>query len=183
MAEKDLLENPFRDEIYDHLLAHGYAAGQKAEYDYKHALDVGKLFAFLEATQAKELERFKSTYGSSYQERYVELLCQKIENRGLLTSLNEWVEDYASGTKFSLAFFKSGLNVMSEGLELYEKNVFSIRKEFSFEDKPEPYRVDLALFLNGIPIVMIELKKPCAADRVLCAAPSVEIVEDRKSVV
>lgn len=165
MAEKDLRENPFRDEIYDYLLAHGYVAGQKADYDYKHALDVGKLFAFLEATQAEELERFKATYGARYRERYVELLCQKIENRGLLTALNEWVEDYASGTKFSLAFFKSGLNAMSEGLELYEKNVFSIRKEFVFEDKADPYRVDLALFLNGIPLVMIELKKQTAGQK------------------
>ena len=165
MAENDLLENPFRDEIYDYLLAHGYAAGQKTDYDYKHALDVGKLFAFLEATQKDELTKFRETYGARYRERYVELLCQKIENRGLLTSLNEWVEDYTSGTKFSLAFFKSGLNAMSEGLELYAKNVFSIRKEFSFEDKPEPYRVDLALFLNGIPIVMIELKKQTAGQK------------------
>lgn len=165
MATQDLLENPFRDEIYDYFLSHGYAAGQKADYDYKHALDIEKLFAFLEATQAEELECFKATYGSRYRERYVELLCQKIENRGLLTSLNEWVEDYASGTKFSLAFFKSGLNAMSEGLELYEKNIFSIRKEFSFEDKADPYRVDLALFLNGVPIVMIELKKQTAGQK------------------
>ena len=165
MAEKDLRENPFRDEIYDYLLAHGYVAGQKADYDYKHALDLGKLFAFLEATQKDELAKFKATYGSHYQERYVELLCQKINNRGLLTALNEWVEDYSSGTKFSLAFFKSGLSAMSEGLENYNKNVFSIRKEFSFEDKPEPYRVDLALFLNGIPIVMIELKKQTAGQK------------------
>ena len=48
MAEKDLLENPFRDEIYDYLLAHGYVAGQRADYDYKNALDVGKLFALHE---------------------------------------------------------------------------------------------------------------------------------------
>ena len=165
MAESDLRENPFRDEIYDYLLAHGYVAGQKADYDYKHALDTGKLFAFLEATQGTELARFKETYGARYRERYVELLCQKIDNRGLLTALNEWVEDYASGTKFSLAFFKSGLNAMSEGRELYEKNVFSIRKEFSFEDKPEPYRVDLALFLNGIPLVMIELTRSSSRRR------------------
>lgn len=32
-------------------------------------------------------------------------------------------------------------------------------------DKPEPYRVDLALFLNGIPLVMIELKKQTAGQR------------------
>ena len=165
MAEKDLLENPFRDEIYAYFLEHGYVAGEKTDYDYKHALDVGKLFGFLEASQAKELAKFKEAYGPRYRERYVELLCQKIENRGLLTALNEWVEDYASGTKFSLAYFGSGLNVMSEGRELYAKNVFSIRKEFTFEDKPKPYRVDLALFLNGIPIVMIELKKQTAGQK------------------
>ncbi|MFY9395599.1 MAG: type I restriction endonuclease subunit R [Clostridiaceae bacterium] len=165
MAEKDLWENPFRDEIYDYFLDHGYVPGEKSDYDYKHALDVGKLFQFLEATQAEELARFKNTYGSRYRERYVELLCQKIECRGLLTSLNEWVEDYASGTKFCLAYFKSGMSVMHKGIELYEKNIFSIRKEFSFEDKPDPYRVDLALFLNGIPLVMIELKKQTAGQK------------------
>ena len=165
MAEKDLRENPFRDEIYEYLLSRGYVAGQKADYDYKHALDTAKLFAFLEATQAEQLDRFKAAYGARYQERYVELLCQKIESRGLLTALNEKVEDYASGTQFSLAFYKSGLSAMSENLELYEKNILSIRKEFTFEDKPEPYRVDLALFLNGIPIVMIELKKQTAGQK------------------
>lgn len=165
MAEKDLRENPFRDEIYNYFLANGYVAGQKSDYDYQHALDLGKLFEFLEATQADELEKFKVTYGSRYKERYIELLCQKINSRGLLTSLNEWVEDYASGTKFSLAFYKSGLNAMSENQKLYEKNIFSIRKEFSYEDKPDPYRVDLALFLNGIPLVMIELKKQTAGQK------------------
>ena len=165
MAEKDLRENPFRDEIFHYLLNHGYVEGKKSDYDYKHALDTGMLFAFLEATQAKELKKFKATYGNNYRQRYVDLLCQKIETRGLLTALNEWVEDYASGTKFSLAYFKSGLGSMSENLELYEKNIFSVRREFVFEDKPEPYRVDLALFLNGIPVVMIELKKQTAGQK------------------
>ena len=162
MAEDDLRENPFRDEIYDYFLAHGYVAGKKSDYNYKHALDTGKLFAFLENTQANELARFRQTYGANYQKRYVELLCAKIENRGLLTALNEWVEDYASGTKFNLAYFGSGLEAMSENRELYAKNVLSIRREFTFEDKPDPYRVDLAIFLNGIPIIMIELKKQTA---------------------
>lgn len=165
MADGNIHENPFRDEIYSYFLAHGYTAGRREDYDYKYALDTEKLFAFLESTQPEELEKFKATYGSGYRQRYVELLSQKIDTRGLLTSLNEWVEDYASGTKFSLAFFKSGLKSMSEGRELYEKNIFSIRREFSYEDKPEPYRVDLALFLNGIPLVMIELKKQTAGQK------------------
>lgn len=165
MAEKDLRENPFRDEIYDYFLSHGFVRGNKADYDYKHALDTAKLFEFLESSQPEELEKYKATYGAGWQARFVDLLCKKIDDRGLLTALNEWVEDYASGAKFNLAYFKTKNESMAENLALYEKNIFSIRREFSFEDKPEPYRVDLALFLNGIPVVMIELKKQTAGQK------------------
>ena len=165
MAEKDLKENPFRDEIYDYFLTHGFVESKKADYDYKHALDTAKLFEFLEKSQPEEVEKYKGTYGAAWQDNFVSLLCKKIEDRGLITSLNEWVEDYASGAKFNLAYFKTKNESMAENLALYEKNMFSVRREFSFEDKPEPYRVDLALFLNGIPIIMIELKKQTAGQK------------------
>ena len=165
MAEKDLRENPFRDEIFNYFLNHGFVEGKKADYDYKHALDIAKLFQFLEDSQPEELKKFQSTYGAGWQARFVDLMCKKIEDRGLITALNEWVEDYASGAKFSLAFFKASLKAMTENREQYEKNIFSIRREFIYEEKAEPYRVDLALFLNGIPIVMIELKKQTAGQK------------------
>lgn len=165
MAEKNLRENPFRDEIYDYLVEHGYKKSYMSDYDYKHALDTAKLFEFLENTQKDELQKLKDTYGDSYKDKYVELLCNKIEDRGLLKALTEWVEDYASNTKFSLVYFKTGLESMSENIELYNKNIFSVCKEFAYEDKENSYRVDLALFINGIPIVMIELKKQTAGQK------------------
>ena len=165
MAEKDLRENPFRDEIFNYFLNHGFVEGEKADYDYKHALDTAKLFQFLEDSQQEELKKLQETYGAGWQARFVDLLCKKIEDRGLITALNEWVEDYASGTKFSLAFFKASLKSMTENQAQYEKNIFSIRREFVYEEKAEPYRVDLAIFLNGIPIVMIELKKQTAGQK------------------
>lgn len=165
MAEKDLRENPFRDEIYDYLLNHGYVVSNKRDYDFKHALDTAKLFEFLEATQKDELQKFKDYYKERYKERYIDLLCKKIESRGLKTALNEHVEDYASNTKFSLVYFKTGLSVMSDSLALYEKNIFSVCREFVYEDKEDSFRVDLALFINGIPMVMIELKKQTAGQK------------------
>ena len=35
MAEKDLRENPFRDEIFDYLVEHGYQVSNLDDYDYK----------------------------------------------------------------------------------------------------------------------------------------------------
>lgn len=165
MAEENLRENPFRDEIFNYLITHGYVESKKSDYDYKHALDTAKLFEFLESSQPTELQKLKDTYGSAYKDKYIELLCDKIENRGLLRSLSEWVEDYASHTKFNLVYFKTGLTEMSDNLDLYNKNIFSARREFAYEDKEDSFRVDLALFINGIPIAMIELKKQTAGQK------------------
>ena len=165
MAEKDLRENPFRDEIFNYFLARGYSQSKRSDYDIANALDTAKLFEFLEASQPEELDKLKATYGAVYRDRFVKLLCEKINSRGLLAALNEKVEDYASNTAFSLAFYKSNMEEMTEGNALYEKNVFSVCREFVYEDKPDPFRVDLALFLNGIPIVMIELKKQTAGQK------------------
>lgn len=165
MAEKNLKENPFRDEIFEYFLSHGYVESKKEDYNYKHALDTEKLFEFLERTQKDEMKKLKDTYGEGYKDKYIELLCKKIDNRGLLKSLTEWVEDYSSNTKFSLVYFKTGLDAMSENITLYEGNIFSVRKEFAYEDKEDSFRVDLALFINGIPFVMIELKKQTAGQK------------------
>jgi len=165
MAGEDLRENPFRDEIYKYLLASGYAESKKADYDYKYALDEAKLFEFLENSQQEQLASFKTVYGTGYKDRFVKLLNDKINSRGLLAALKEKIEDYASGAKFSPAFFKPNLEEMSEGVTLYHKNIFSVRREFAYEDKADSFRVDLAVFLNGIPIIMIELKKQTAGQK------------------
>ena len=165
MAEKNLRENPFRDEIYDYFLSHGYVKSNRSDYDFTNALDTAKLFEFLESTQPEEVNKLKATYGNNYQNRFVDLLCQKIDSRGLIAALNEQVEDYQSNTKFNLAYYKTNIESMTEGNALYEKNIFSVCREFVYEDKQDPYRVDLALFLNGIPLVMIELKKQTAGQK------------------
>ncbi|MDD3268557.1 MAG: DEAD/DEAH box helicase family protein [Syntrophomonadaceae bacterium] len=165
MAEEDLRENPFRDEIYDYLLSMGYCQSKRADYDYQNAIDKAKLFEFLESSQKEQLKLFKATHGKGYKERFIKLLNDKINSRGLLQALHEQIEDYSSSTKFFLAFFKPNLEEMNDGFGLYDRNILSVHREFAYEDKEDSFRVDLAIFLNGIPIVMIELKKQTAGQR------------------
>lgn len=166
MAKSDLLENPFRDEIFDCLIAHGYVESKKADYDVKNAFDITHLFDFLEATQSEELEKFKGEYKDSYKEKFIALLNKKIEECGLLQTIkNGIIEDYRSNSQFHLAYFKTSLDAMSEGLEKFSNNIFSVRKELAYEDKPHSNRIDLAIFLNGLPIVLVELKKQTAGQK------------------
>ena len=165
MAVGDLKENPFRDEIFDYLCGHGYIEGSIADYDYRTALDTQKLLRFLEDTQEQPLEKYRKTHGSNWRSSLVQLICKRIEIKGLLQALREQIEDYASGAKFFLAYFRSNLENMEESEARYQKNILSVYREFSYEDKKGSHRVDLAIFLNGFPIIMMELKKQTAGQK------------------
>lgn len=160
MAVEDLRENPFRDEICAALVAKGYVEGQKGDYIIDRALDGARLVEFLERTQGPELAKFRAAHGTDWQDRLLRLWDEAIEHNGLINTLKGLVEDYASGSKFHAVDFPRNLAGMGEGS--VERNVFSVRREFIYENKAEPHRVDLALFLNGIPVAMIELKKRTA---------------------
>ena len=160
MSQDDLRENPFRDEICAALVAGGYAEGRKEDYEFGHALDGARLVEFLEKTQAAELAKFRGAYGAKWRERLLKTWDDHVEHNGLLKTLKGWVEDYQSGAKFRAVLFPSGIEDFGAGA--LEGNVFSVRREFVYEQKTEPHRVDLAIFLNGIPVAMIELKKRTA---------------------
>lgn len=160
MSSDDLKENPFRDEIFGALVSRGYVEGRRKDYDFGHALDGARLVEFLEKAQPAELEKFRGTYGAKWRERLLKLWDDAIEQNGLLKTLKGRGEDYASGAKFAAVQFPSGLQDFGAGA--LEGNVFSVRREFVYEQKADSRRVDLALFLNGIPVAMIELKKRTA---------------------
>lgn len=58
---------------------------------------------------------------------------------------------------FDLAYFKpaSGLNVAYQ--KKYQSNIFSVMQQLKYSVKNEK-SLDMALFLNGIPIATLELK-------------------------
>jgi len=160
MAVEDLRENPFRDEICAALVSRGYVEGKKGDYNIEHALDGTHLVEYLERTQGSELNKFRAAHGEKWQENLLRLWDETIERNGLLKTLKGRVEDYRSGTSFRAVQFPSSLEEFGAGA--VERNVFSVRREFAYEAKEDSRRVDLAIFLNGIPVAMIELKKRTA---------------------
>ena len=171
MGEQDLLENTFRDEIFDYLLGHDYAESVKADYDFRYAMDGGKLQEFVVATQPKEWKKLVRTYGAGARERLMHMVGAAIAGSNLLTCLKQGkiAEDYASGARVQLVYFPSTNAAMTATNANAERNILSVRKEFAYEGdertnvaKQGSKRVDLAIFLNGLPIFMLELKKQTA---------------------
>lgn len=135
----------------------GYLKRQPEAYDRGLCLILRDVLDFVYATQPKEWEKLTQHHGGEVKERFLKRLAGEIERRGALDVLRYGIKD--SGCKFDLAYFRpsSGLN---EALrKLYQANLFTVIRQLHYSERNEK-SLDLALFLNGIPIFTAELKNP-----------------------
>ena len=89
--------------------------------------------------------------------RFLGRLSREIGRRGALDVLRNGVKD--SGCKFRLAYFRPASGLNEELQRLHAANLFAVVRQFRFSEQGEE-SLDLALFLNGIPIFTAELKNP-----------------------
>lgn len=141
----------------------GYRRGDHKHWDRALCLITTEVLDFLLATQPKEWKRLKHHYGDDVKQRFLGRLSREISRRGALDVLRNGVKD--SGCKFQLAYFRpvSGLN--EELQRLHAANQFSVVRQLYYSEKSKQ-SLDLALFLNGIPVFTVELKNPLSGQNV-----------------
>ena len=135
----------------------GYHKRRTEDYDRALCLIPTDVVDFLLATQPREWERLRQHHGADVKPRFLGRLSREIGRRGALDVLRNGVKD--SGCKFRLAYFRpaSGLNEASQ--RLHAANLFAAVRQLRFSERGDQ-SLDLALFLNGIPIFTAELKSP-----------------------
>ena len=148
-----------------------------ADYDRHRCLIPRDVIDFIYATQPKEWERLKQHHGAEVKEKFIARLSREIERRGTLDVLRKGIKD--SGCKFRLAYFRpvSGLN--EELRRLYEANLFSVVRQLHYSEQNEK-SIDLALFLNGIPLFTAELKNPFNGQNVQDAIKQYRLDRDHR---
>ena len=135
----------------------GYHRRSPEQYDRKLYLITADVLDFLLATQPKEWNKLKQHHGADVKRRFLGRLSREIARRGALDVLRKGVRD--SGCKFRLAYFRPASGLNEELQRLHGANLFAVVRQLRFSEKNEQ-SVDLALFLNGIPIFTAELKNP-----------------------
>ncbi|MEO8292756.1 MAG: RNA-binding domain-containing protein [Actinomycetota bacterium] len=152
-------EVAFEDTIVESLVAAGgYTRGTPTHYDPAVALDSAELFTFLGATQADAWEGLVQRNGGDpdvAQRRFVERLAKQIDERGTVDVLRHGVEDL--GVHIRLAYFRpaSGLNPDLEAK--FDANRLSVIRQLHYAPD-HASSLDLALFVNGLPVATAELK-------------------------
>ena len=135
----------------------GYLRRRPEDYDRGLCLIPTDVVDFLLATQPKEWEKLTQHHGADVKPRFLGRLSREIARRGALDVLRNGVKD--SGCKFRLAYFRPASGLNEELQRLHAANLFAVVRQLRFSEQGEQ-SLDLALFLNGVPIFTAELKNP-----------------------
>jgi type I restriction enzyme R subunit len=135
----------------------GYRKRKPEDYDRELCLIPQDAYDFILATQPKEWGRYQAQQGSAAKAKLLERLSSEIGRKGSLVVLRSGFKDM--GVLFRLAFFRPASGLNAELARLYQANIFSIVRQLHYSPRGEQ-SLDLAIFINGLPLFTVELKNP-----------------------
>lgn len=153
----DTSERRFEEEIEYALLKSGYIKGNPKEYNRELAMDTAEVLKFIQETQPHEWELLSKRHGSMVEDNFFRRLDNELKRRGMLDVLRHGIDD--TGVSFKLSYFKPGSTMNKTAMDLYDKNRLMITRQVHYSLDNEN-SLDTVLFLNGLPIITIELKNP-----------------------
>lgn len=174
-------EQIFQADVISEMEANGWLRGESKHYNRELALYEQDLIAFVKDSQPKEWEKFSKLYPGQAEAKLVERVAAQLAKAdpnasdkalrsfGTLGVLRNPLRD--RGTRFDLCQFRPEHDLNAETLANYGKNRMRVVPELVYspwtkkseledasEGKAKAWRIDLVLFVNGLPIATMELK-------------------------
>jgi type I restriction enzyme R subunit len=132
--------------------------GDLRDFDPVLGLDRPELFTFIGATQPDawaEVIRRRGGEPGAAQGKLLQRLADELDRRGTVDVLRHGVVD--QGVTIRLAYFRPAHGLTPELGALYAANRLTVTRQLRYEAGSDR-ALDLALFLNGIPVATAELK-------------------------
>ncbi len=148
-------ETDFEDHIEARLNRSRYRSRQSVLYNKDLCLIPTETLGFIQDTQPDEYQKLKRQYGEETSIKLLNRVSKQIERRGVLDVLRNGIKD--RGCNFNLTYFLPSSGMNPDHHELYDKNRFSLIRQLRYSARNEK-SVDMVLFLNGLPLVTMELK-------------------------
>ena len=160
MSPEALRERKFEERVEFELVDRGWARAQ-GTFSVELGIDTGEMFRFIGATQAKNWERLIDLYGGDQpaaMRQFAQRVAAEIDARGVLDVLRQGVRD--RGVQIELAYFRPGHTLAAGALAEYQANVLTVARQLHYSVRDPRLSVDMALFVNGLPVATVELKNP-----------------------
>lgn len=156
LSDFDYKEKRFEHDIEEYLTTKGgYEKGNPKFFDRKLALDVNTFTTFIKKSQPKQWERFEKIYGADSERQIIDRFCREVKMVGLLKVFRQGFTD--RGIKFRAVFFKPETTINPLTMAQYNANILHCTRQLHYSLQNEN-SIDIVLFINGIPVVSMELK-------------------------
>ena len=151
----DTTERGLEALITNSLIKNGWLPGAPQNYLPAHCVDLNHLSAFLQATQPETAATLSLDTDSTTRQRFLDRLKREIGSRGIIDVLRKGVQ---RGPNEITLFYGTPTpgNTLAE--ERYRQNRFSVTRQLRYSSNNQHLSLDIALFVNGLPIATMELK-------------------------
>lgn len=152
----DTTEKGLEDIIVDYLRdVNGYNQGGSSEYSKTYAMLPDRVEAFILRTQPEKAEELRVFDTPAERNKFFSRLRDEITKRGVTDVLRKGFR-YIT-LHFDLYYvLPSELNPTAK--RLYEDNDFTVIRQLHYCPTDPMLSIDVALFINGLPVVTMELK-------------------------
>lgn len=156
-ADKIHREDVVQYHLIDQLVKnHTYRQRKADDFDRSSALDKALVMEFVKSTQKEEWQKLEEHYASAAETEFFKALVKSLDQRGTLDVLRTGIK-LVPNIKIALCFFKPASGLNDDLLRLYNANIMSVIDELEYSAKNDN-RIDIGLFVNGIPLATLECK-------------------------
>ena len=153
---KGLSERDFEESIERWLVEKDhYIRLDAGAYDKELCLIPEQIISFVKATQPKAYSELQKQYGAGTDSSIVRNVARNLEKHKTLHVLREGVKD--RGQHLRLCYFRPANQKTPEHEQWYQQNSLGIVRQLYYSQRNRN-SIDVALFVNGIPVATAELK-------------------------
>jgi type I restriction enzyme R subunit len=133
----------------------GWILGDAKDYEREYAIDLVQLRSFIEATEDDLLEVLEFEDDGPTRRKFLARLQGEITKRGVIDVLRSGIKHGAHHIEL---FYGTPSAGNEKAQKLFAENRFSVARQLKYSRDESQLALDIALFVNGLPIATFELK-------------------------
>ncbi|RCW75210.1 type I restriction enzyme R subunit [Marinobacter nauticus] len=134
----------------------GFELGLPTDFNAQYALDEKLFWRFLEHTQKPELTKLQKHNPVDFKRKLLERYDRLAKKHGILHLLKKGLQ--VDDAHFHLMYPEPLASSSEKVKENFASNIFSCTRQVRYSSANPLQEIDMVLFLNGVPLVTMELK-------------------------
>ena len=171
----DTTEKGLESLITNSLTNNGWLPGDPQDYDRAQCVDLVHLSIFLSATQPETAAALSLDSDSPTRKQFLDRLKREIGNRGIIDVLRKGIQHRQHQITL---FYGTPSAGNSQAQKRHNQNRFSVTRQLWYSNDTKQRSLDLALFINGLPIATMELKNRFTGQTVTHAVEQYRLTRD-----